>query len=749
TVYYYDNGNRRNIVAQGGDESLFFPFTSDGNTRMAFGLFNANKAFASEKEVYRTVNLQSDTPVWTQLTNINRTIMAMATSPADSNVLYFISNNGRFYKSLNALSGTPTFTNTALPFTPQNVATIAPVKTSANTVYISIDNRVYRTTNAGTTWTNITLNLPNLNHVRIIHDENSSDESVYLATGSSVYYKNVGLSTWQNVSQNLPSIANIQDFNIYNDGTACSKLRVAYYGRGVWEAPLYPNSKPVVTATADVNNICPNNNVHFSFGYCGSLDSIRWTFAGGSPGSTNAANPTVFYSTAGVYPATIIAYNAFGSDTALVNITVTGTFAPPVVEGFELPVYPPVDWKLIDAGSDGMEWLRSTRASGYGNSTASILFDNYNWNTNGAHDQLWTKRLNFDTLISAQLTFDVAYAPWGGGCGYPDSLNVEISTDCGITQNVVYSKSCATLATTGNIQDSLFVPLPTEWRTDTVNLNAYAGTGDVLIIFDNVGHYGQGIYVDNINITGVKLQPPVIAFTANKQTICAGDSVTFTDQSSNNPTTWNWSFSHGNPATASIAQPTVVYDSAGTYPVTLTAGNIYGSNTQTFNSYITVNPLPQQPVVTRNGNILFANSFSSGNYQWYLNGVAINGATATSYNPTLQGVYSVVLTDPNGCSSGSATFNFTFTSIIRANENSFSISPNPSSGKFLISINLDGIYKLNIQNALGQQVLEYTIGQISAGVMNKQIDLSGYEAGIYIVTVSNADKKYVSKVALQ
>jgi PKD repeat protein len=35
---------------------------------------------------------------------------------------------------------------------------------------------------------------------------------------------------------------------------------------------------------------------------------------------------------------------------------------------------------------------------------------------------------------------------------------------------------------------------------------------------------------------------PVTAFTANKTVICAGQSINFTDQSTGNPTSWNWSF---------------------------------------------------------------------------------------------------------------------------------------------------------------------------------------------------------------
>ena len=747
TVYYITNGNRRDIVGNGSDQSLNLPFIADGTTRMAFSEFNGNLGFASEQDVYRTRNLQSDTPVWLKLTNITRDILALATSAADSNRLYFITNNGRFYRSLNATATTPTFTSSVLPFTPQVVSSIAPVKTNVAIVYLAIDNKVYRSANSGANWTDITYNLPGLNAVGIIHDEHSTDESVYMAVGSSVYYKNVGMNTWQNISSTLPSVANIQDFNIFNDGTACSKLRVAYYGRGVWETPLSSNTKPLVNVGSNDTIICPNNSVQFSFGVCGNIDSISWQFAGGSPAVSTAYNPTILYSSAGVYPATLIAKNIFGSDTATINITVTGSYPLPLVQGFELPLYPPVNWKLVDSGGSNIFWKRVTTTGGYGNSAASILFDNYNYSTSGERDQIWTQRVDLDSLLSVQLTFDVAYAPWGGGCGYPDSLNVLISTDCGETQTVLYSKSCDSLATAANIQDSLFVPRPNQWRTDAINLNNYIGDRDVVIIFENIGHYGQGIYLDNININGVTPQSPVVAFSANKQTVCAGDSVQFTDESTNNPIAWNWTFGNGTPATSPIANPVVVYDTAGIYPVTLNVTNAYGSNTQTVNSYITVNALPQQPFIIKNANVLLALSFSTGNYQWYFNGSLISGATATAYIPTAQGVYTVVLTDSNGCSSSSASFLFTFTDVTVVDGNFITVSPNPNNGKFSLRFNADDNYNLSIQNSLGQQILTYKIEE-APGILTRDIDISQFEAGVYLVSLSNATKKYLKKVVV-
>jgi PKD repeat protein len=86
------------------------------------------------------------------------------------------------------------------------------------------------------------------------------------------------------------------------------------------------------------------------------------------------------------------------------------------------------------------------------------------------------------------------------------------------------------------------------------------------------------------------LQPPDAEFTADNTSISEGQSIQFTDQSTNNPTQWSWSFPGGTPSGSTVQHPIVTYDTQGTYPVTLTASNSAGSDTETKVDYITVLP---------------------------------------------------------------------------------------------------------------------------------------------------------------
>ena len=65
-------------------------------------------------------------------------------------------------------------------------------------------------------------------------------------------------------------------------------------------------------------------------------------------------------------------------------------------------------------------------------------------------------------------------------------------------------------------------------------------------------------------------------------------TVSFTDLSTNEPDSWSWDFSGGDPASSSNQHPTVTYNTPGTYSVSLTVTNAAGSDSLTRTNYITV-----------------------------------------------------------------------------------------------------------------------------------------------------------------
>ena len=87
--------------------------------------------------------------------------------------------------------------------------------------------------------------------------------------------------------------------------------------------------------------------------------------------------------------------------------------------------------------------------------------------------------------------------------------------------------------------------------------------------------------------------PPITDFTSNTSSTCSG-LVNFFDQSSNSPTSWQWSFGDGNVST--LQNPSHTYTSSGSYTVELITINPYGSDTITYNNFIQVNLANTPPI---------------------------------------------------------------------------------------------------------------------------------------------------------
>mgnify|MGYP003948454547 CR=1 FL=1 len=87
--------------------------------------------------------------------------------------------------------------------------------------------------------------------------------------------------------------------------------------------------------------------------------------------------------------------------------------------------------------------------------------------------------------------------------------------------------------------------------------------------------------------------PPLCDFSASSTNTCSGD-IQFFDQSTNSPTTWSWDFGDG--GTSTLENPTHTYLANGTYTVSLTTTNAFGSDSETKANYIIVNVSGATPI---------------------------------------------------------------------------------------------------------------------------------------------------------
>jgi len=79
-------------------------------------------------------------------------------------------------------------------------------------------------------------------------------------------------------------------------------------------------------------------------------------------------------------------------------------------------------------------------------------------------------------------------------------------------------------------------------------------------------------------------------FSSNKTAVCLGDSISFSDDSYNTVSGWNWTFESGSPATSTEQNPVVVYNTPGVYTVTLTATDGSNTDAETKTAYVHVYP---------------------------------------------------------------------------------------------------------------------------------------------------------------
>jgi len=243
--------------------------------------------------------------------------------------------------------------------------------------------------------------------------------------------------------------------------------------------------------------------------------------------------------------------------------------------------------------------------------------------------------------------------------------------------------------------------------------------------------------------------PPVAAFTSSAPLTCTSYGVQFIDTSTNQPTSWNWTFTGGTPSASTSQNPLVTYATPGNYPVQLTATNTLGNNTITTNNYITIDSAPVAPAVQCVGSSLTCVPATYSSYQWYCSGVIMSGATSSQLWIWQKGDYSVMVTNAAGCEVTSPMLQVLELGVNTvSSSNDISVYPNPASTELSLSFNLQeqGNYIVTLTNVLGQTVYTNTIKLNGADI--KTIDVSNYSKGVYNLTVTGQNNRIVKHIVV-
>jgi photosystem II stability/assembly factor-like uncharacterized protein len=111
----------------------------------------------------------------------------------------------------------------------------------------SSGNKVYKSINGGSTWTNISGTLPNL-PANTIKYQNNTQNGIYVGMDIGVFYKDDTMSDWELFSDGLPNVV-INELEIdYTNGF----IYAATYGRGLWKSEI-ATGVPICLYPVDVH----------------------------------------------------------------------------------------------------------------------------------------------------------------------------------------------------------------------------------------------------------------------------------------------------------------------------------------------------------------------------------------------------------------------------------------------------------------------------------------------------------------
>jgi PKD repeat protein len=167
---------------------------------------------------------------------------------------------------------------------------------------------------------------------------------------------------------------------------------------------------------------------------------------------------------------------------------------------------------------------------------------------------------------------------------------------------------------------------------------------------------------------------------------------------------------------------------AGSYFVTNTVGGCISQPSNVVVANVGSNPLP--PTITQSNDTLFSSPAAS--YQWYLNGIAIPGATSYFHIVNAPGSYTVFITNEDGCGTTGEPFEVTISnSLMETNTLLFEVYPNPTNQSIHVLILNGGDFFIQVRDLQGKLIQEKK-------ALNKtEIDLTQVESGIYFVSVFN------------
>jgi len=405
--------------------------------------------------------------------------------------------------------------------------------------------------------------------------------------------------------------------------------------------------KPVADFIANLTSIVTGSQVSFFDNSTNKPTSRKWTFDGGTPSTSTTNNASTTYNIAGTYNVKLVVSNAGGADSIIKTGYITVTIPQKPVVNFYTNTTNAIAGSNVCFHDSCLNNPTSWQWTFDGGTPSTSTEKNpcIKYTIPGTYDVTLTatNALGTDSQIKkGYMTILTAPKP---------NASFTVNTRNGVTGSYIYFRDISS-------------NFPTSWKwtftggTPSISTSSYdsviyknPGTYDVKLVASNAS--GSDSVISKGYIAISIPTKPIADFMTYSRNTEAGSSISFHDKSLNNPTAWKWTFDGGTPSTSTEKNPSVTYNTIGSYDVKLIVTNSAGSDTIIRKKYSVVLPLTV-PVIdftvdTRNPEVNSDITFtiitnSSISYlRWTFEGGT--PSTSSAYNPIIRysksGIYDV------------------------------------------------------------------------------------------------------------
>lgn len=520
----------------------------------------------------------------------------------------------------------------------------------------------------------------------------------------------------------------------------------------------------------------------------GSAATWAWDFGDGN--TSILQNPTHTYTATGTYTVTLTTTNCAGSDAEVkINyLTLTVATAPLTVNDTTFACVP-TTFNLSASGTGTLNWFDAPIAGALVNTGTA-----YTTPTLSATTGYFVESLNpAGSLFVGALNNTIGTGGYYTAGTY-HYLQFDATTAFTLIKVKVYANTTGNRTiqlrnSSGTVLQAATILIPSGLNTITLNFSVPVGTGlqlgtaggitnnlyrnssgasypyniagTVSITGNSAGNpaYYYYFYDWEISSTCNSARTPVYAVfnsaigapsvnaSASSTSICDGTNVIFNATPTNGGSTpsYQWQVNGLNVGTDSPTYSNANLNNGDVVTCTMTSSDVCvsPSSATSLSITMTVFALPGTPTINFTSPDL-TSSAGTGN-QWYFNGVAIGGANGVTYTPTANGLYYVIVTDVNGCTSDTSNqLNLTTLAIKELSQIGFSLFPNPATASFTVETNFIGNYTLTIIDNLGQKVIVE-----SCTTQRETINLNGLQHGIYFVQLKTKDGFVTKKLMVK